>query len=85
MGDEPSRGPMMTRVCWRLVDILSLMLRPDERQAVRGDLVESGATGSQAPRDICVVELGRTESRRNHGPSEFSGIRIFNQILTVPP
>ena len=35
MGDDPSRGPMMTRVCWQLVEILSLMLHPDERQAVR--------------------------------------------------
>jgi hypothetical protein len=48
MGDELSRGPMRTRVCWRVVDILSLTLRPDERQAVRGDLVESGAPGIRA-------------------------------------
>jgi hypothetical protein len=47
MGDEPSRGPMMTRVCWRLVDILSLTLHPDERDVVRGDLAESGAAGLQ--------------------------------------
>ena len=39
MGDEPNRSPLMTRVCWRLVDILSLMLRSDEREAVRGILL----------------------------------------------
>jgi hypothetical protein len=48
MGSATSRGPVMTRVCWRLVEILSEMLDADERQAVRGDLTESGQTGSHA-------------------------------------
>ena len=34
MGGAESRDPMMTRVCWRLVDILSRMLDADERQTV---------------------------------------------------
>ena len=59
MGDEPSRGPMMTRGCWRLVDLLSLMLRPDERDVVRGDLAESGAAGSQALRDVLGLVVRR--------------------------
>ena len=40
----------MTRTCWSLVDTLSGMLDPDEREAVRGDLAESGETGGQALR-----------------------------------
>jgi hypothetical protein len=42
----------MTHFCWWFVDILSRMLEPDERDAVLGDLVESGATGGQALRDV---------------------------------
>ena len=59
MGDEPSRGPMMPRVCWRLVDIASLMLRPDERDVVRGDLAESGAAGGQALCDVLGLVVRR--------------------------
>ena len=50
---------MMTRVCWRLVDILSLMLHPGERDVVRGDLAESGAAGSQALRDVLGLVVRR--------------------------
>jgi hypothetical protein len=66
MGDDPSRGPMMTRVCWQLVEILSLMLHPDERQAVRGDLVEFGATGSQALRDVLGLVVRRQATPWTH-------------------
>jgi len=52
MGGEPNRGPMMTRIFWRLVDILSGMLDADERQAVRGDLAESGDCAGRALRDV---------------------------------
>jgi hypothetical protein len=41
----------MTRVCWWLVDRLSLMLEPDERDAVRGDFAETGVGGAQALRE----------------------------------
>jgi hypothetical protein len=33
---------------WRLVDLVSRMLEPDERDAVRGDFAESRETGGQA-------------------------------------
>lgn len=36
----------------RLADTLSRMLEPDEREAVRGDLDESGETGAQAIGDL---------------------------------
>jgi hypothetical protein len=42
----------MPRVCWRLVEIASLMLHPDERDVVRGHLAESGAAGGQALCDV---------------------------------
>jgi hypothetical protein len=59
MGGEPNRGPMMMQVWWRLADILSRMLDPGEREAVRGDLVESGETGSQALSDVLGLVVRR--------------------------
>ena len=50
---------MMTRICWRMVDISSRMLEPDERDAVRGDLAESGTTGGQALRDVLGLVIRR--------------------------
>ncbi len=52
MGSEPNRGPMMTRICWRLVDILSRLLDADERRAVCGDLAESEESIGRALRDV---------------------------------
>ena len=40
------------KLCWWLVDKLSRMLEPNERDAVRGDFAELGFTGSQALRDL---------------------------------
>jgi outer membrane protein assembly factor BamB len=42
----------MTRICWWLVDLASGLLDPDEREAVRGDLAESGDSGGHA---LCGV------------------------------
>jgi hypothetical protein len=42
----------MTRIGWCLVDVVSRVLEPDEREAVRGDLAEAGETGGQALRDV---------------------------------
>ena len=50
MGDRQGRGSAMTTQ-W-LVDVVSRMLEPDERDAVRGDLAESGATGRRALREV---------------------------------
>ncbi len=52
MGSEPNGPPIMTRICWRFVDILSGMLDADERQAVRGDLAESGESIVRATGDV---------------------------------
>lgn len=49
----------MTRFCWWLVDIVSGLLQPHEREAVRGDLIESGETGAQALRDVLGLLLRR--------------------------
>src|SRR6266849_1899138 len=66
MGGESSRGPMMTRVCWRLVDISSRILDPSEREAVRGDLVESGETSSQALREVLGLVVRRQAALWTH-------------------
>jgi hypothetical protein len=56
---------MMTRVCWRLVDILSRMLDADERQTVLGDLAESGQDGSRvvSGNSICMDLQGMPSGR----------------------
>ena len=50
---------MLTQICWRLSDIVSRMLNRDERDAVCGDLVESGAAGGQALRDVLGLVIRR--------------------------
>jgi hypothetical protein len=49
----------MTGICWRLVEALSRMLAPDERDAVCGDLAERGATGGQALGDVLGLVVRR--------------------------
>jgi peroxiredoxin len=49
----------MTRISWRLVEALSRMLAPDERDAVRGDLAERSSTGVQALGDVFGLVVRR--------------------------
>jgi hypothetical protein len=49
----------MNRFCWWLADLASRTLEPDEREAVRGDLAESGQTGGQAFLDVLGLALRR--------------------------
>jgi cytochrome c biogenesis protein CcmG/thiol:disulfide interchange protein DsbE len=49
----------MTRICWWLVDRLSGMLEPDEREAVCGDLAESGESGGRALRNVLGLVVRR--------------------------
>jgi hypothetical protein len=49
----------MSQFCWWFVGILSRGLEPDERDAVRGDLAESGASGTQAFRDVIGLVVRR--------------------------
>jgi hypothetical protein len=44
---------------WRLVELLSGMLARDERDAVRGDIAESGESAAQALRDVLGLVLRR--------------------------
>jgi hypothetical protein len=59
MGSEPNGSPIVTRFCWRLVDILSGILDADERQAVRGDLAESGESVVRATGDVLSLIVRR--------------------------
>src|SRR4051794_31664948 len=59
MGGGPSLYPAMTHLCWRLVDLLSRMLNPDERDAVIGDQAESDVSGGQALRDLLGLIVRR--------------------------
>jgi hypothetical protein len=49
----------MTRIGWWLVDTVSRMLGPDEREAVRGDFAESGETSGQALRSVLGLVVRR--------------------------
>lgn len=49
----------MTRICWWLVNIVSRLLEPDERDAVRGDFAESSETGGRALRDVLGLVVRR--------------------------
>jgi hypothetical protein len=44
---------------WWCVDFISRALAPEEREAVRGDLMESGETGSRALRDVLGLTIRR--------------------------
>jgi hypothetical protein len=59
MGGNPSLGQMMTRISWWLVDILSRALDANEREAVCGDLAESGKSVGAAMRDVLDLVLHR--------------------------
>ena len=59
MGDEQNRSPMMTRICWRFVDILSRILDTDERLVFRGDVAESGHGVARAIWDVSDLVLRR--------------------------
>jgi hypothetical protein len=52
----------MTRICWWFVDLVSRMLDPDEREAVRGDFVESGESGGHALRGVLVSSIADFEN-----------------------
>jgi hypothetical protein len=49
----------MNRVCWWLVGSLSELLDANERDAVRGDLAESGQTGRRALWDVLGLVVRR--------------------------
>jgi hypothetical protein len=59
VGGGPSLYQAMTHFYWRLVDLLSRMLKPDERDAVLGDQAESGVSGGQALRDLLGLVVRR--------------------------
>jgi hypothetical protein len=49
----------MTRICWWLVDKFSRLLEPAERDAVHGDIAESGETGRRALFDVLGLVIRR--------------------------
>ena len=49
----------MTRYCWWIVGSLSRMLEPDERDAVCGDIAESGESACVALRDLLSLIVRR--------------------------
>ncbi|MCW5981947.1 MAG: hypothetical protein KIT09_27935 [Bryobacteraceae bacterium] len=49
----------MNRLCWRLAEAISRALEADEREAVLGDLAESGARGGLAVLDVLNLVVRR--------------------------
>ncbi len=58
----------MTRICWWLVDKLSRVLEPIERDVVCGDFAESHETGAQALRDVLGLVVRRQMALWRHWP-----------------
>jgi hypothetical protein len=56
----------MSTICWWLAGVVSWFLKPDEREAVRGDLAESGLSGAQALRDLLGLVLRRQAALWTH-------------------
>jgi hypothetical protein len=56
----------MSGFCWRLVDMVTRALDPDERDAVRGDFAESGDTAGQALRGVLGLVVRRQVAFWNH-------------------
>jgi hypothetical protein len=59
MGGEPSRDLAMNRTCWWLVDTVSRMLEPGERDVVLGDFAESGESCGRALNDVLGLVVRR--------------------------
>ena len=66
MGGEVNRPSAPSRVCARLAAVLSGMLEPDDRDAVRGDIAESGVDGRRALRDVLSVIVHRQAAAWMH-------------------
>ena len=49
----------MSRICWRLVDVVSRMLEPAERDVVCGDFTESAESGGRALRGVLGLVVRR--------------------------
>jgi hypothetical protein len=49
----------MTGIGWSLVDFVSQLLEPEEREAVQGDLMEAGEGDWQALRDVLGLVVRR--------------------------
>jgi hypothetical protein len=58
----------MSRFSWWLVDLLSRALEPEEREAVRGDLAESGEAGGQAFLDVLGLVIRRQSALWKNWP-----------------
>jgi hypothetical protein len=59
MGHKVNCGPVMRRISWCSVDVLCHLLDADERDAVRGDLMESDASAGRALSDVLGLIVRR--------------------------
>jgi hypothetical protein len=66
MGNQSSRRPMTTPVASWLADLLTELLDADERQIVRGDIAESGVSGSPVVRDVFGLVIRRQVDEWSH-------------------
>jgi hypothetical protein len=59
VGTGVTDGTLIGRLSWWVTDVVSRMLAPDEREAVRGDLVEAGARGTEALGEVVGLVVRR--------------------------
>src|SRR5580658_5018096 len=75
---------VMNRICWWLVERLSRRLEPGERDAVLGDIAESGETGAEALRDLAGLAERQAVVRGNGAPTLLSlGLALAGLIAPV--
>jgi hypothetical protein len=73
-------GEVMTHIGWTLADLATQLLEPRERDAVRGDLAECGASGWCAFRQVLGLVLRRQAALWNEWQPWFAVIAIVLPI-----
>ena len=59
MGGKPERECLMTAISWSFVEVAARLLEGDEREAVLGDLLETGGSGLRALLDVLGLAVRR--------------------------
>jgi len=74
----------MQRFCWWVAELLSRTLEAEEREAVSGDIVEAGASGIQAVRDLLGLVVRRQSALwKSWKPwAALAGLAIFGFLLS---
>src|SRR5262252_469716 len=76
VGRRANRELVMTRIAWPLVELVSRLLEPEEREAVLGDLLEAKESAGQALLDIFGLILRRQAFLWKNPQPWFAGFSV---------